>query len=103
MVAFRATLEELENADLLLHVIDISNPRYEDQIKSVERILADLKLQRTTTIRVLNKMDRVTRQTSARLSRQLKGTPISARSKSTLRPLVEEIQSIIETETISRN
>jgi GTP-binding protein HflX len=103
MVAFRATLEELENADLLLHVIDISNPRYEDQIKSVERILADLKLQRTTTIRVLNKMDRVTRQTSARLSRQLKGTAISARSKSTLRPLVEEIESIIETETIGRN
>ena len=35
MVAFRATLEELENADLLLHVIDISNPRFKDHIKSV--------------------------------------------------------------------
>jgi GTP-binding protein HflX len=103
MVAFRATLEELENADLLLHVIDISNPRYEEQIKSVEKILADLKLQRTTTIRVLNKMDRVNRQTSARLSHQLKGIALSARSKSTLRPLVEEIESIIETEMISRN
>ena len=96
LVAFRATLEELENADLLLHVIDISNPRYEEQIKSVERILADLKLQETATIRVLNKMDRVDRQTSARLSRQLKGIAISARSKSTLRPLVEEIESIIQ-------
>ncbi|MDH3828682.1 MAG: GTPase HflX, partial [Desulfobacterales bacterium] len=58
MVAFRATLEELEDADLLLHVIDISNPRYEEQIKSVEKILADLNLQNTATFRVLNKMDR---------------------------------------------
>jgi GTP-binding protein HflX len=101
MVAFRATLEELENADLLLHVIDISNPRYEEQIKSVEKILADLKLQRITTIRVLNKMDRVNRQTSARLSRQLKGTAISARSKSSLHPLVEKIESIIGTININ--
>ena len=101
LVAFRATLEELENADLLLHVIDISNPRYEEQIKSVEGILADLKLQKTATIRVLNKMDRVDRQTYARLTRQLKGTAISACSKSTLRPLVEEIESIIETMDIN--
>ncbi len=95
MVAFRATLEELENANLLLHVIDISNPRYEEQINSVERILADLNLQKTTTIRVLNKMDLIDPQTSSRLSRQLRGTAISARSKSTLRPLVEKMETII--------
>ncbi|MCK7503956.1 MAG: 50S ribosome-binding GTPase [Desulfobacterales bacterium] len=34
MVAFRATLEELESADLLLHVIDMSHPRFEDQIRA---------------------------------------------------------------------
>jgi GTP-binding protein HflX len=95
MVAFRATLEELENANLLLHVIDISNPRYEEQIDSVERILADLNLQKTATIRVLNKMDLMDPQTSSRLSRQLRGTAISARSKSTLRPLVEKMETII--------
>jgi GTP-binding protein HflX len=95
MVAFRATLEELENANLLLHVIDISNPRYEEQINSVERILADLNLQKTATIRVLNKMDLIDPQTSSRLSRQLRGTAISARSKSTLRPLVEKMETII--------
>jgi GTP-binding protein HflX len=96
MVAFRATLEELENADLLLHVIDISNPRYEEQINSVEKILADLNLQKTATMRVLNKMDLVDPPTRARLSRQLKGTAISARSKSTLRPLIEQMATIIE-------
>jgi len=96
MVAFRATLEELEDAGLLLHIIDISNPRYEGQIKSVEKILADLNLQNKATIRLLNKMDRVDPQTIARLSRQLDGTPISARSKSTLLPLIEKMETIIK-------
>ncbi len=98
MVAFRATLEELEDADLLLHIIDISNPRYEEQIKSVEKILADLNLQNTATIRVLNKMDRVSPQTSTRLSQKLKGIAISARSKVTLLPLVDEMGKFINDE-----
>jgi GTP-binding protein HflX len=92
MVAFRATLEELEDADLLLHIIDISNPRYEEQIKSVEKILIDLNLQNTPTVRVLNKMDRVSPQTHTRLSRKLKGIAISARSKRTLLPLIAEME-----------
>ena len=95
MVAFQATLEELENADLLLHVIDISNPRYEEQIKSVERILTDLNLHKTATIRVLNKIDLIDPQTRSRLCRNLSGTAISARSRTTLRPLVEKIESMI--------
>ncbi len=96
MAAFRATLEELESADLLLHIIDISNPRFEEQIKSVEKILADLKLHKTPTMRVLNKIDLVDSQTSIRLGRQLKGTAISAKSKSTLRPLMEELETVLE-------
>ena len=106
MVAFRATLEELEDADLLLHIIDISNPRYEEQIKSVEKILADLNLQNTPTIRALNKIDRVSPQTRARLSRKLKGIAISARSKATLLPLIVEMEKIVERKVIdygSRN
>ncbi len=96
MAAFRATLEELESADLLLHVIDISNPRFEDQIESVEKILADLNLQNTTTIRVLNKIDRVDSQTSRQLGRRLKGTAISAKSKATLMPLIEKMETLLE-------
>ena len=96
MAAFRATLEELESADLLLHIIDISNPRFEEQIKSVENILADLNLQNTATMRVLNKIDRVDSQTSIRLGRQLKGTAVSAKSKSTLVPLIEEMETLLE-------
>jgi GTP-binding protein HflX len=95
MAAFRATLEELESADLLLHVIDISSPRFEEQIKSVEKILADLKLQNTATLRVLNKNDLVDSQTSRRLGRQLKGTTVSAKSRSTLMPLIEKMECIL--------
>jgi GTP-binding protein HflX len=96
MVAFRATLEELENADLLLHIIDISNPQVEEQIESVEKILADLNLQQTATLRVLNKMDLLDPETIAQLSRKLDGTAISARSRSTLLPLIEKMETIIE-------
>lgn len=95
MVAFRATLEELESADLLLHVIDISNPRHEAQIKSVEKILTELNLDTIKTIRVLNKQDLVDNEIINRLSKTLKGTAISAKSKSTLMPLIEKMQALI--------
>lgn len=95
VVAFRATLEELESADLLLHVIDISNPRCLDQIKSVERILGELNLADISVLRVLNKQDLVAKDTIARLNRKLHGIPISAAHASTLLPLVEQMQDRI--------
>ena len=96
LVAFRATLEELENADLLLHVVDISNPQYKTQIESVENILADLNLQHTAAIRVLNKMDLVDAGTVQKLSRKLAGTAISAKNKSTLMPLINQMETAIK-------
>jgi GTP-binding protein HflX len=92
VVAFRATLEELENADLLLHVVDISNPRCPEQIRSVERILDDLNLNRIPTIRALNKQDLVGRETVQHLSERLEGIPISANCSATLPPLIERMQ-----------
>ncbi|MGD9042415.1 MAG: GTPase HflX [Desulfobacterales bacterium] len=96
LVAFRATLEELENADLLLHVIDISNPQYSAQIESVEAILSDLNLQHTASIRVLNKMDLVDPVVIQNISRALRGTAVSAKDKSTLMPLIQQMESAIE-------
>ena len=93
MVAFRATLEELESADLLLHVIDISNPRFEDQVESVEKILADLNLHRIPTIRVLNKKDRVPPETLPGLVRSSKGIAISAIDSATLGELIQAMAS----------
>src|SRR4029079_3256132 len=55
--AFRATLEELDQADLLLHVVDAADPANEQQMAAVETILADLGLAETRRILVMNKVD----------------------------------------------
>ncbi len=95
MVAFRATLEELESADLLLHLIDISNARFEDQIDSVERILEDLNLQHVPVIYVLNKRDLVTEEMAERLAVRYNGIAISANKAATLREMIRKIDTMI--------
>ncbi len=55
--AFKATLEELEYADLLLHVIDISNPMWQEQAKIVDDLIRELGAEQTPCIRVYNKSD----------------------------------------------
>lgn len=59
ITAFKATLDELQYADLLLHVIDISNPNFENQLEAVESILRQLKLEEKPRIYVFNKIDRI--------------------------------------------
>ncbi|MCI6256553.1 MAG: GTPase HflX [Clostridiales bacterium] len=58
--AFKATLEELEYADLLLHVIDASNPEWREQAAVVEKLIAELGAAETPRIDVFNKSDRYT-------------------------------------------
>jgi GTP-binding protein HflX len=58
VAAFRATLEEITDADLLLHVVDASHPRAWEQIDTVEDTLAELEATRIPKILVLNKIDR---------------------------------------------
>jgi GTP-binding protein HflX len=96
MAAFRATLEELENADLLLHVIDISNPQYEDQVKTVDKILSELNLHRTPCIRVLNKMDLIESTAAGQFCDKLNALAISAKTKATLIPLIEKMEDMVE-------
>ena len=55
--AFKATLEELEYADLLLHVIDVSNPQWQQQAAIVEELIHELKADQIPCIRVYNKCD----------------------------------------------
>ena len=59
VASFRATLEELHEADLLLHVIDASHPAWEEQAKVVEGVIADLGAQERPVLYVFNKMDRL--------------------------------------------
>jgi GTP-binding protein HflX len=95
IAAFRATLEELESADLLLHVIDASSSRMEKQISAVEDILADLSLDRIPVLRVLNKMDLVLPETMRMLSKRFSGIPVSAINPETLVILRKKIEGII--------
>jgi len=59
VTSFRATLEEIREADVLLHVIDISSPRSDEQARSVDNILADIGASDVPVIRVFNKIDRL--------------------------------------------
>jgi GTP-binding protein HflX len=95
LVAFRATLEELENAHLLLHVIDISNPRHEEQIQSVENILSDLNLHHIPAIRVLNKQDLMPLKTRNQALRSLGGISLSAKQPTSLTPLINKMAAMI--------
>ncbi|MDZ7830752.1 MAG: GTPase HflX [Desulfobacterales bacterium] len=94
-VAFRATLEELESADLLLHVIDAGNPDYPSHIESVEKILSELKLERIPQIRVFNKMDLLDEETASELAAHYKGVCISAMDAQTLIPLIDKMAALV--------
>lgn len=57
VAAFRATLEEVQEADVLVHVIDVSNPAWEKQERAVRTVLADIGASDKPIVRVLNKID----------------------------------------------
>jgi GTP-binding protein HflX len=95
MAAFRATLEELEDADLLLHVVDASNPRFERQVASVEKILSDLAILDKPRLIVLNKIDRIDRQEAEHLAVRFDAVLISALDRTSFPPLFEAIEKHI--------
>ncbi len=90
--AFHATLEELAEADLLLHVVDLSNPTYEDHIRSVQAILEELGYGDVPRMLVFNKADRVEPQVAANAVRRQGGVAISALDASKLPALIEAVE-----------
>lgn len=95
MAAFKATLEELEDADLLLHLVDVSNPRFEQQIEAVERILDDLNLGDKPRLLVFNKVDKIPQEEARGLAGRFGAASISALDERTLPPLLGEIERAI--------
>jgi GTP-binding protein HflX len=94
IAAFRATLEEISDSDLLIHVIDASNPRLQQQTESVERILNDLDLSHIPRIVVFNKADLINEETIAALLRQASNedaVAVSALQSKTLTPMLEKV------------
>ena len=57
--AFKSTLEELHNADMFLHVVDISDKHFKKHIKSVEKVLEEMELMEKERIIVFNKIDKL--------------------------------------------
>jgi GTP-binding protein HflX len=92
--AFRATLEELEEADLLLHVVDASDPRHDDQAKAVERVLSTLDVKETPRLLVFNKADRAP-QEARLLARAGGGVAVSATTKDGFPELLARCEEIL--------
>ena len=99
--AFRATLEEIGDSRLLIHLVDISNPRWSQQIQSVDRILEELRIVQIPSILALNKSDLVDADTLQAIARQLGQTgtgevvTISATKPRTLQPLLEKVGEML--------
>ncbi len=101
--AFAATLEELYDADLLLHVADISSPYLEAHIKTVEEILHSLRLHMIPRILVLNKSDLLPVNEVRRIEKKTGGIAISAIHPSSLLPLLNHIKDLIWPEISSNH
>jgi GTP-binding protein HflX len=96
VAAFRATLEEMEDADLLLHVVDASDPDREQQIRAVERILSDLGLAEKPRVLVWNKADQLSDEEAEHLAAHAEGGfVVSALSRETFGPLLLAIERVL--------
>jgi len=103
VAAFKSTLEELEDASLLIHLVDISNPYFENHIESVNRILKELNLDKKPIIIVFNKTDKVSSNEVQQICKRYNAIGISAINKETLIPLIDEIKNKLWEEKITCN
>jgi GTP-binding protein HflX len=90
--AFRATLEELEDADLLVHVVDLGDPDHEQHISAVFGILNELGLGQKPRLLVGNKSDRVPPEQVERLADSVGAIPVSALDRATLAPMLGAVE-----------
>jgi GTP-binding protein HflX len=101
LAAFRATLEEINESDLLLHLVDAANPRWLQQLESVERILTELDFAQIPRLVVFNKADLVDDETLAanmRFAAQngaRECISISAMQPQTLTPMLERAGALL--------
>ena len=91
----RATLEEVERAEILLHVQDAASPMREEQKAQVEKVLAELGVSTKPIIHVLNKVDLVAPQELARLSSDREALPVSSLQHTGLEQLLIAIDAAL--------
>jgi GTP-binding protein HflX len=93
--AFKATFEEAAGADLLLHVVDASDPDHDDHIHTTEELLRELELLAVPRLVVFNKCDLLEGDQAQHLARRQAGIAVSATQRDTLRALTEHIQALL--------
>jgi GTP-binding protein HflX len=95
VAAFRATLDELKKADVLLHLVDVSNPDFENHIQAVGKILQGLDIAEKPTMLVFNKEDRIVdKDTLSDMCGRFGAIAISALNPESLPPLVERLEDM---------
>jgi GTP-binding protein HflX len=102
ITAFRATLEEMESSDVLLHLVDASSPQVDSHIASVEKILDELNLSGISRLLVYNKSDLLSQAERSNLRETANGVMISALDAKTLIPMVERISEMLESAMAAR-
>jgi GTP-binding protein HflX len=102
IAAFRATLEEAQEAALILHVTDVSNPHHAEQDSEVEKILNDLGLGQRPRVRVLNKIDRLTPEESASLNGNHDAVRVSGLTGAGLHDLLGRIDAAMPVDPVMR-
>ncbi len=95
IAAFRATLEEVQQAAVLLHVSDISNPRHAEQDVEVEKVLAELGVADRPRLRVFNKVDQLSEADRAALHRDIGNLYISALHGTGLDALLQRLDEVL--------
>lgn len=93
--AFRATLEELADADVLLHVVDASDPNLERKMDAVSRVLTDLELQTIPRLIVLNKADLADPASLAGLGKRYEAVAVSALKRTGLDRLMAAAEALL--------
>lgn len=91
--AFRATLEEIYEADLLIHVLDVSDPQIQIRKQAVDQIISQMELEDIPQIIVLNKADLVSAQVAESLQIEYDAILVSAATKSGFNLLLDEIKT----------
>lgn len=91
VAAFKSTLEELADADLLLHLVDVSDDDFEERIEAVDRILDELELSHKERLLVFNKCDLLDDEIARTIATRYDAIPISALRPGTFLPLKDAI------------
>lgn len=98
VAAFRATLEELRDADLLLHVIDGSDEQYDAHARAVTQVLTDMQLHEVPRVVVVTKIDCIPEQTRQRLGQEYDAMLVSAQERLGLEALVMKIAQTLRSQ-----